>query len=150
MLRLFALLAALATVALAGCGSSTKTVANTDTVTAPPTVKTAKAVDAPFTFKVAGSTVDVSIDPAQGAPSTREEPVQVICANLAANGFSDRDQATATWKLGAPSISVTLPASADGLDLCAINFTARKGRQAIAFFNEQAKTKYLADQKAAK
>jgi len=144
MSRLFGVLVALATVALAGCGTST------NTVTAPPTVKTARTIDAPFTFEVAGNTVTVSIDAAQGAPSTREEPVQVICANLAANGFSDRDQARGTWKLGASSVTVTLPSSADGLDLCAINFTARTGRQAIAFFNEQAKAKYLADQKASK
>lgn len=148
--RLFALLAALATVVLAGCGTSTKTVANTNTVTTPATVTTAKTIGAPFTFTVAGNTVTVSIDAAQGAPSTREEPVQVICANLAPNGFSDRDQALGTWKLGASSMTATLPKSADGLDLCAISFTARKGKQAIAFFNEQAKAKYLADQKASK
>ena len=145
-----AALAALATVALAGCGTDTTTVASTNTRTAPATVTTAKTIDAPFTFAVAGNTVTVSIDAAQGAPSTREEPVEVVCANLAAKGFSDRDEAPATWKLGASSITVTLPKSADGLDLCAINFTARTGKQAVAFFNAQAKAKYLADQKASK
>lgn len=156
MSRLFALLAALATVVLAGCGTNTSTVANsstvanTNTVTAPTTVTTAKTIDAPFTFEVAGNTVTISIDAAQGAPSTREEPVQVVCANLAENGFSDRNEAGAKWKLGASSITVTLPKSADGLDLCAINFTALTNKQAVAFFNEQAKAKYLADQKASK
>jgi hypothetical protein len=147
MSRLFALLVALVAVALTGCGTSTSTATNTDTRTAP---TTARAIDDPFTFKVAGDTVTISIDAAQGAPSPREEPVQVICANLAENGFSDRNEAQATWKLGAPSITVTLPKSAEGLDLCAISFTALKGKQPIAFFNEQAKAKYIADQKASK
>ena len=150
MSRPFALLAALVAVVLSGCGTNTDTVANTDAVTAPTTVRTAKTIDAPFTFKVAGNTVTVSIDAAQGSPSTREEPVQVICANLAVDGFSDRNRAQATWELGASSITVTLPESADALDLCAISFTDRTGRQAVAFFNEQAKAKYLADQKASK
>ena len=150
MFRLFALLAVLATFVLSGCGTNTDTVANTTAATAPATVRTARTIDAPFTFRVVGNTVTVSIDAAQGSPSTREEPVQVICANLAANGFSDRDQAQATWKLGASSVTVTLPKSADALDLCGISFTDRTGRQAVAFFNERAKAKYLADQKASK
>ena len=144
MSRLFALLAALAAAALAGCGSSTSSVT---TPTTAPSPTTARTIDAPFTFTVAGTTVTVSIDPAQGAPSSREEPVQVVCANLAANGFADRDEAQGTWKRGAPSMTVTLPESADGLDLCALNFTARTGKQAVAFFNEDAKARYLADRK---
>ena len=44
-------------------------------------------------------------------------------------------------------MTVSLPESADGLDLCALNFTARTGKQAVAFFNEDAKARYLADQK---
>jgi hypothetical protein len=150
MSRRTAVTVALATVALAGCGTSTNSVTNTDTIAAPTTVTTARAIADPFTFEVAGNTVTVSIDPDQGAPSSREEPVEVVCANLAANGFSDRDQAKAVWKLGASSVTVTLPRSADRLDLCAISFTARTGKQPIAFFNEQAKAKYLADQKASK
>ena len=150
MSRLFALLAALATVLLSGCGTNTDTVASTDAGAAQTTVKTARAIDAPFTFEVVGNTVTVSIDAAQGSPSTREEPVEVICANLAADGFSDRERAEATWDLGASSTTVTLPKSAPALDLCAISFTNRTGRQAVAFFNEQAKAKYLADQKASK
>jgi hypothetical protein len=150
MSKLFAMLAVLATVVLAGCGTSSTTATKTNAATAPTTPKSAKAINAPFTFEVAGSTVTVSIDAAQGAPSNREEPVQVVCANLAANGFSDRDQAAGAWKLGALSTSVTLPKPADALDLCALSFTTHTGKQAIAFFNETAKAKYLADQRAAK
>jgi hypothetical protein len=149
MAKLFALLAVLATVVFAGCGTSSNTTTKTNPATAPTTAKSAKAISAPFTFAVAGSTVTVSIDAAQGAPSSREEPIQVVCANLAANGFSDRAQAAGTWKLGALSATVTLPQSADGLDLCALSFTAHTGKQAIAFFSETAKAKYLADQKKA-
>lgn len=146
MSRLLALaLAVVATVVLAGCGTSDDTATNTGPATPP---ATAKAVDAPFTFTVAGKTVTVTIDAAQGAPSRREEPVQVVCANLAPDGFADRDQAEGTWELGAPSVSVTLPEPADGRDLCAISFTGRTGKQAVAFFDEAAKAKYLADQRA--
>jgi ABC-type Fe3+-hydroxamate transport system substrate-binding protein len=150
MSKLFALLAVLATIVLAGCGTTSNTATKTNSATAPTAVKTATAINAPFAFEVAGSTVTVSIDAAQGAPSNREEPVQVVCANLAANGFSDRDQAEGTWRLGALSTTVTLPKSADGLDLCALSFTARTGKQTIAFFSATAKAKYLADQKASK
>ena len=55
MSRLFALLAALAAVALAGCGSSTSTVTAPTTAPSPTTART---IDAPFTFTVAGKTVD--------------------------------------------------------------------------------------------
>jgi hypothetical protein len=136
--RPFTLLALAAALVLAGCGSATKP-------TKP--AKTARALNAPFTFKVSGSTVTVAIDAAQG-PSTTAEPVQLACANLAAHGFSDRDQARATWPVGKRSTTFTLPRAADGLDVCAISFTAHSGKQAIAFFNEKAKAKYLADQAA--
>lgn len=148
MSRLLALLAVLATIVLTGCGTSDDTATNTGATSSPATVATAKAIDAPFTFTVAGKTVTVTIDAAQGAPSSREEPVQVICANLAPDGFADRDQAEGTWELGAPSVTVTLPEPADGRDLCAISFTGRTGKQAVAFFDDAAKAKYLADQKA--
>jgi hypothetical protein len=148
MSKLFALSIGLAMLVVAGCGSSTNTVTKANT--APATVKTAKTIGAPFTFTVAGNMVTIAVDPTQGPPSTRDEPVQVICANLATNGFSDRDQTRSTWKLRAASVTVTLPKAADRLDLCAISFTARTGKQAIAFFNEQAKAKYLADQRASK
>jgi hypothetical protein len=132
-----------AALVLAACGtSSTKT-----TKPSKPTA-TARAINAPFTFKVAGTTVTVSIDAAQGAPSATAQPVELVCANLATNGFSDRDKARTTWPAGNPSTTFTLPRTAEGLDLCAISFTARPGKQAVAFLNEQAKAKYLADQAA--
>ena len=139
--RPFTLFALAAALVLAGCGSAT-----TPTKPTKP-VKTARALNAPFTFKVSGSAVTVAIDAAQG-PSTTAEPVQLACAKLAAHGFSDRDEARATWPVGKRSTTFTLPRAADGLDLCAIAFTAHSGKQAIAFFSEQAKAKYLADQAA--
>jgi hypothetical protein len=134
-----ALIAALAVV---GCGSKEKA-----TPTAPAVAKTAQALNAPFTFKVSDKTVTITVDAAQRPISSADEPVEVMCANLAADGFADRDSARTTWKKGAADVSVTLKNSAEGLDLCAVNFTARKGKQAAAFFDEQAKAKFLADQK---
>lgn len=134
---------ALAAVVLAGCGTST----DTRTATTPTSVRTAKATSAPYAFMVAGDTVTVVVDAAQRAPSSRDEPVQLICANLAANGFADRDQAGGTWKVGASSATVSLPKSANGLDLCAINFTAHAGMRVAAFVSPQAEATHLADQK---
>ena len=139
LLTPFCLLVLVAALALVGCGTSSTT----------PTA-TARAISAPFTFKVSGTTVVVTIDAAEGAPSTTAQPVRLVCANLAANGFSDRDQARATWPAGKPSTTFTLPRTAAGLDLCAISFTARPGKQAVAFFNQKAKARYLADQGASK
>ena len=140
-----------ASVALAGCGRSSKPGVN-DTpavpVGKPPVaVQTAKALNAPFVFRVAGTVVTVVIDRAQRFPSSTDEPVQVTCANLGAHGFVDRNQGQGTWKRGAGSTTVTLPKVATGFDLCAISFSARAGKQAIGFFSAQAKAKYLADQK---
>ncbi len=129
-------------VLVAGCGGS----GGSSTTAA--TARSAKALSAPFTFTVQGKNVTVAIDSAQGSPSTTDEPVSVVCANLGSSGFVARDQATATWPKGATSLSVTLPTSADGLDLCALSFTAHTGKQAAAFFNKQAQAKYLADQKS--
>jgi hypothetical protein len=124
--------------ACGGSGSSSTTMA---------AAKTAHALSAPFTFIVQGKNVMVAVDFTQGSPSSTDEPVTVVCANLGRSGFVARDQTTGTWSKGAPSIRVTLPNSADGLDLCAINFTAHTGKQAAAFFSKQAQAKYLADQK---
>jgi hypothetical protein len=134
-------------VVVAGCGGSGGSSTTTTTAT---TAKTATALSAPFTFTVQGRNVTVAIDSAQGSPSTTDEPVSVVCANLGSSGFVDRDPATGTWPKGASSVSVTLPKSADGLDLCALSFTAHTGKQAAAFFNKQAEAKYLADQKSGK
>jgi len=136
--------AALAAVALAGCGSGDD--GGQSTATAPPATASAKAEGAPFTFTVDGADVTVAIDSDEGSPSTTAQPVTVACANLADDGFADRVEANATWAKGAPSVSVTLPSSAAGLDLCAINFSAEEGRQAVAFFDDEARAAYLADQ----
>ena len=125
---------------VAACGGS----GGSSTTTA--TTRTAHALSAPFTFTVQGKNVTVAVDSTQGSPSSTDEPVTVVFANLGSSGFVARDQTTGTWSKGAPSVSVTLPSSADGLDLCAINFTAHTGKQAVAFFNKQAQAKYLADQ----
>jgi hypothetical protein len=140
-----------APVAVAGCGSSSKPAAN-DTPAQPVdkpvvAVQTARALNAPFAYRVAGNVVTVAIDRAQRFPSSTDEPVQVTCANLGANGFVDQNQGQGVWKQGAGSTTVTLPKAATGLDLCAVNFSARAGKQAIGFFSAQAKAKYLADQK---
>ncbi len=138
-----------ALVAVAGCGSSTKPAANDpppQPVDKPPAAQTARALNAPFAFRVTGNVVTVAIDRARRFPSPTDEPVQVTCANLGANGFVDRNQGQGVWKQGASSTTVTLQKSATGFDLCAINFSARAGKQAIGFFSAQAKAKYLADQ----
>ena len=134
--------ALIAALAAAGCGSNGKA-----TPTAPAVAKTARALNAPFTFEVSGKTVTITVDAAQRPISSTDEPVEVMCANLAASGFADRDSARTTWKKGAANVSVTLKNSSEGRDLCAVNFTARTGKQAAAFFDEQAKAKFLADQK---
>jgi hypothetical protein len=136
--------AALATATLAGCGSGDDGAQTTGT--GAPATASAKAEAAPFTFAVDGADVTVTIDADEGSPSTTAQPVTVACANLADDGFADRIEANATWAKGAPSVSVTLPSSAAGLDLCAINFSAQEGKQAVAFFNDEARAKYLADQ----
>ena len=89
----------------------------------------------------------VTADAGEGVSSS-DQPMAVVCANLASDGFADRVQASTTWKSGARTVAVTLPHSAAGLDLCAISFTSRPGKQAVAFFDAQAKAKFLADQKA--
>ncbi|GEM_PF-1600479 len=129
----------------AGCGSGESNSANT---AAPaPTTKTAKSINSALIFSVKGSDVAVGVSGKQGTPKT-DLPAQVVCAKLAGNGFADRNEAAVTWKKGATSVSVTLPKSAASQDLCAISFTTLK-KQAVAFFNEAAKKKYLADAEGA-
>lgn len=130
----------------AGCGSSDSNSASTTTTTV--VKKTVKAINSPFIFTVAGADITVAISGKQGTP-TSDLPAQVVCAKLAGDGFADRNEASLTWKKGATSASVTLPKSAANQDLCAISFTTLK-KQAVAFLNEAAKKKYLADAQAAK
>ena len=130
----------------AGCGSSDSN--SSSSATTAVAKQTVKAVNSPFIFTIAGADVTVAISGKQGAP-TADLPAQMVCANLAANGFTERNEASLTWKKGATSASVTLPKSAATQDLCAISFTTLK-KQAVAFLNEAAKKKYLADAQAAK
>jgi hypothetical protein len=140
-----ALIAAAALFA-AGCGSDGSNSANN--ATTQPAKKTAKSINSPFMFTVQGSEVTVAVTGKQATP-VRDLQAQVVCANLAAKGFADRNEATTTWKKAATSVSVTLPKSADGQDLCAISFPTLK-KQAVAFFNEEAKKRYLEDAEAVK
>jgi hypothetical protein len=135
---------------LVGCGRSSVPTATESSAKPAVGVQTARALNAPFTFTVNGNAVTVTIDRAQRFPSSTDEPVQVVCANLGVSGIVDRSQAQGVWKQGARSTTVALPKTATGLDLCAINFSARTGKQAAAFFSAQAKTKYLLDQKTTK
>jgi len=130
----------------AGCGSSDGNSASTSTTAV--VKKSVKAINSPFIFTIAGPDVTVAISGKQGTP-TSDLPAQVVCATLADNGFANRNEASLTWKKGATSASVTLPKSAANQDLCAISFTTLK-KQAVAFLNEAAKKKYLADAQAAK
>lgn len=129
-----------------GCGGGGGDSSSTATTTA--AKKTAKSINSPFMFTVQGSEVTVAVTGKQATP-VRDLQAQVVCANLAANGFADRNEATTTWKKAATSVSVTLPKSADGQDLCAISFPTLK-KQAVAFFSEEAKKRYLEDAEAAK
>jgi len=137
---------ALFALSIAGCGAGAGNSPDT-AVTATPK-KVAKSINSALIFSVAGSEVTVSITGKQGTPAT-DLPAQFVCANLAANGFAERNEASSTWKKGATSASARLPKSAANQDLCAISFTTLK-KQAVAFFNEAAKRRYLADAGAAK
>jgi hypothetical protein len=129
-----------------GCGGGGGDSSSTATKTA--AKKTAKSINSPFIFTVQGSEVTVAVTGKQATPVS-DLQAQVVCANLAAKGFADRNEATTTWKKAATSVSVTLPKSADGQDLCAISFPTLK-KQAVAFFDEAAKKQYLSDAQAAK
>ena len=129
-----------------GCGGGGGDSSSTATTTA--AKKTAKSINSPFIFTVQGSEVTVAVTGKQATPVS-DLQAQVVCANLAAKGFADRNEATTTWKKAATSVSVTLPNSADGQDLCAISFPTLK-KQAVAFFDEAAKKQYLSDAQAAK
>ena len=137
---------ALAALFAVGCGSGDGNSSSPATTTA--AKKTAKSINSPFIFTIAGADVTVAVSGKQATPPN-DLPAQMVCANLAGNGFSDRNQAALTWKKGATSATVTLPKSAANQDLCAISFTTIK-KQSVAFFNEAAKKKYLADAQAAK
>jgi len=137
---------ALAALFAVGCGSGDGNASSTATTTA--AKKTAKSINSPFIFTIAGADVTVAVSGKQATPPN-DLPAQMVCANLAGNGFSDRNQASLTWKKGATSATVTLPKSAADQDLCAISFTTIK-KQSVAFFSEAAKKKYLADAQAAK
>jgi len=130
----------------AGCGSSDSNSASTTTTAV--AKKSVKAINSPFIFTIAGSDVTVAISGKQGTP-TSDLPAQVVCAKQTADGFGDRNEASLTWKKDATSASVTLPKSAANQDLCAISFTTLK-KQAVAFLNEAAKKRYLADAQSAK
>ena len=130
----------------AGCGSGESNSSSTATTAA--AKKTAKSINSPFIFTVAGADVTVAVTGKQATPTT-DLAAQLVCANLAAKGFADRNEAALTWKKSATSASVTLPKSAADQDLCAISFTTLK-KQAVAFFDEAAKKQYLADAQAAK
>ena len=121
---------------------------SSSTATTAAAKKTAKSINSPFIFTVQGSEVTVAVTGKQATPVS-DLQAQVVCANLAAKGFADRNEATTTWKKAATSVSVTLPKSADGQDLCAISFPTLK-KQAVAFFDEAAKKQYLSDAQAAK
>ncbi|MDP4603969.1 MAG: hypothetical protein NWQ82_07670 [Solirubrobacteraceae bacterium] len=139
-----ALIAAAALFA-AGCGSDASNSANT--AATQPAKKTAKSINSALVFTVAGSDVTVAVTGKQGTPAS-DLPAQIVCANLASDGFKDRNEASLTWKKASTSASVTLPESAAAQDLCAISFTTLK-KQAVAFFNEEAKKRYLEDAQAA-
>ena len=130
----------------AGCGSSGSSSSSTTTTAV--AKKTVKAINSPFIFTIAGADITVAISAKQGPP-TSNLPAQMVCANLAAKGFSNRNEASLTWKKGETSATVTLPKSAADQDLCAISFTTLK-KQAVAFLNEAAKKRYLADAQTAK
>ena len=136
----------LAALFAAGCGSGESNSSSTATTAA--AKKTAKSINSPFIFTVAGADVTVAVTGKQATP-TSDLAAQMVCANLAGKGFADRNQAAFTWKKGATSASVTLPKSAADQDLCAISFTTIK-KQAVAFFDEAAKKQYLAEEQAAK
>lgn len=139
-------LIACAALAAAGCGGSGGDASSSATTAV--AKKTVKAYDSPFIFTIAGAQVTVAVSGKQ-APPTSEVPAQMVCANLAANGFANRNEASLTWKKGATSATVTLPKSAADQDLCAISFTTLK-KQAVAFLNAAAKKRYLDDAEAAK
>ena len=134
-----------AALGVGACGSGSEKAATPAQTTPAATARSARALDAPFTLTVAGRRVTIAADDAEGVSSS-DQLVAVVCANLGPDGFADRVQATTTWRRGAATLSVTLPRSAAGLDLCAISFTDRPGKQAVAFFDAQAKADYLADQ----
>ena len=136
----------LTALAAAGCGSGDSNSASTTTTAI--VKKSVKAINSPFIFTIAGSDVTVAISGKQGTP-TSDLPAQVVCAKQTADGFGDRNEASLTWKKDATSASVTLPKSAANQDLCAISFTTLK-KQAVAFLNEAAKKRYLADAQSAK
>ncbi len=130
----------------AGCGGGQSN--SSGTVPAAVAKKTVKALDSPLIFTIAGSEVTVAISGQQGPP-TGELPAQMVCADLDSNGFTNRNEASMTWKKGATSASVTLPKSAADQDLCAISFTTLN-KQAVAFLSAAAKKQYLADAQSAK
>ena len=140
------ILIACAALAAAGCGGGGSN--SSSSATTAVAKKTVKAYDSPFIFTIAGPQVTVAVSGKQ-APPTSDTPAQLVCADLAAEGFANRNEASMTWKKGAASASVTLPKSAAGQDLCAISFTTLK-KQAVAFLNEAAKKQYLDDAKASK
>jgi hypothetical protein len=135
-------LPALLALALVGCGGGD---ASDDVPATERAAASAHALEAPFVFEVSGP--DVTIRSDDGKPlSGADEAVEVVCANLSSTGFTDRLRRTATWKAGATSVKVSMTESASGLELCALNLPLRKGKQAIAFFDEDAKARYVADQ----
>ena len=137
---------AVAALFAAGCGSSGNGSSSATTTSVPKV--TAKSINSPFIFTVAGSDVTVAVSGNQAAPAA-DLPAQVVCANLATKGFTDRNEASLTWKKGATSATVTLPKAAAGMDLCAISFTSIK-KLAVAVFSAAAKKKFLAGQTTAK
>ena len=77
-----------------GCGGGGGDSSSTATTTA--AKKTAKSINSPFIFTVQGSEVTVAVTGKQATPVS-DLQAQVVCANLAAKGFADRNEATTTW-----------------------------------------------------